>query len=105
MDLIRCPSCEGYGWHEDEFTGEIEDCTWCAGVGYVYRDAQGVDRKIPAADLKKSDVATQLEQLDQERLREMGYQGQAKKPWEQDIRKGTQGGIDPYADVDEDATE
>lgn len=98
-DLIitRCPSCEGYGWFQDDFTGESEDCDWCGGIGYVYRDAAGVDRKIPVADLRKADISAQLEALETQRLREMGYTGQAKKPWQQDIRRGTQGGEDPYA--------
>lgn len=96
MEIVRCISCDGYGWHEDDFTGEISDCGWCAGIGYVYRDAQGVDHKIPAADLRKAAIAARLEELEQERLREMGYQGEARKPWEQDVRKGTQGGVNPY---------
>jgi hypothetical protein len=28
----------------------------------------------------------------------MGYQGEARKPWEQSIRRGTQGGVNPYED-------
>lgn len=94
MTIVRCLSCEGYGWLEDDFTGEAADCDWCGGAGYVYRDEQGIDHKIPLADYGK--VADTLEKLEQERLREMGYSGQAKKPWEQDIRKGTQGGVNPY---------
>lgn len=80
--LARCPSCDGYGWLEDE-DGTAE-CGWCAGAGYVYRDAQGVDRAIPTADYGA--VAAQLEALEQERLRDLGYSGGAKKPWEQPIR-------------------
>jgi hypothetical protein len=96
--IVRCLSCEGYGWYEDEFTGETTDCDWCDGVGYVYRDAQNIDHKIPLEDLKQPDISAQLEMLEGERLREMGYRGEAKKPWQQDIRKGTQGGLNPYAD-------
>ena len=49
MDIVRCVSCEGFGWFEDDFSGEVEDCDWCRGVGYVYRDASGNDLSIPAA--------------------------------------------------------
>jgi DnaJ-class molecular chaperone len=80
--LVRCPSCDGYGWLDDEEGSE--ECGWCAGAGYVYRDASGVDRAIPPADYGR--VAAQLEALEQERLREMGYSGEAKKPWEQAVR-------------------
>jgi hypothetical protein len=83
MQIVRCVSCEGYGWFEDD--GAVMDCDWCGGVGYVYRDASGVDRKIPEADYGA--VADVLERLDAERLREMGYTGEAKKPWEQAVRK------------------
>lgn len=96
QEIVRCIACEGYGWVLDDFTGENEDCEWCGGVGYVYRDAQGVDAPIPRADWHA--LHDQLEALERERLREMGYSGQAKKPWEQDIRRGTQGGINPYDD-------
>jgi hypothetical protein len=84
MDIVRCVSCEGYGWVQDEFSGETEDCDWCAGCGYVYRDEAGVDHPIPAEDY--GTVADTLERLEVERLREMGYKGEAKKPWEQAIR-------------------
>ena len=96
MDIIRCVSCDGFGWSEDDFSGEVEDCGWCGGVGYVYKDDAGVDHKIASADLKKADVSARLEALDVERMHEMGYQGEAKKPWEQAIRKGTNGGLNPY---------
>lgn len=96
MKIIRCPSCDGYGWDEDDFTGEVDDCAWCAGIGYVYRDESQVDHKIPRSDLTKPDISQQLESLENERMQEMGYSGEAKKPWQQDIRKGTQGGINPY---------
>lgn len=85
MAIVRCVSCEGYGWHEDEFSGEVEDCDWCGGTGYVYRDANGVDHLIPPADYGR--VAAALEALEGERLREMGYTGTAKHPDEQPIRK------------------
>ena len=96
MQIVRCISCDGFGWVEDDFTGESSDCDWCAGIGYVYRDDQGVDHKIPREDCDQ--VASQLEALETQRLREMGYQGAAKKPWEQNIREGTKGGENPYAD-------
>ncbi len=92
--LIRCISCDGYGWHVDDFSGDVETCDWCGGVGYVYRYADGSDHRIPPADWAR--VADTLEQLEAERLRELGYTGSAKKPWEQEIRKGTKGGANPY---------
>lgn len=94
MDIVRCISCEGYGWFEDDFTGEAADCDWCAGIGYVYRDADNVDHRIPQADYGR--VSDQLEKLEAQRLREMGYEGEPKKPWKQAIRAGTQGGVNPY---------
>jgi DnaJ-class molecular chaperone len=81
-EIVRCPSCDGYGWLDDE--GETRECAWCAGVGYVYRDARGVDAVIPPADYAAQ--AEALERLEHERLREMGYSGSARKPWEQEIR-------------------
>ena len=54
------------------------------------------DRAIPPADYAA--VAEELERLEEERLRELGYQGGAKRPWRQAIRKGTQLGRDPYGD-------
>jgi len=95
MQIVRCVSCEGYGWFEDEFSGEPVDCDWCGGTGYVYRDARGVDRKIPEADYGK--VAAQLEQLEAERLRQMGYSGQARHPDEQPIRRQDTGSDDESA--------
>lgn len=83
MDIVRCESCEGYGWFEDE-EGQAQDCDWCGGVGYVYRDTDGLDHHIPPTDYQS--VSDRLEQLETERLREMGYTGEAKKPWEQKIR-------------------
>lgn len=85
--IVRCVSCEGYGWFTDEFTGETEDCDWCGGVGYVYRDADSVDRRIPEEDYGK--VADRIEKLDIQRMHALGYKGQPKRPWEQDIRRGT----------------
>ncbi len=92
--VIRCPSCDGYGWFEDDETAEAVDCDWCKGIGYVYRSADGVDRPIPRQDAEL--VAETIENLERERLHALGYSGQAKKPWEQDIRKGTKGGVNPY---------
>jgi hypothetical protein len=83
-EIIRCVSCDGYGWFE-EVDGRVYDCDWCGGVGYVYRDADGTDRKIPETDYAA--VAERLEQLEAARMREMGYSGTAKKPWEQAIRQ------------------
>lgn len=96
MRIVRCISCDGFGWLEDEFTAEIEDCDWCGGVGYVYRMDDGTDKKIPLEDLRDEAVSRELERLETQRMHEMGYQGSAKKPWEQGIRRGTQGGINPY---------
>jgi hypothetical protein len=87
MNIVRCVSCEGYGWFEDEFTGEAVDCDWCGGIGYVYRDASGVDQRIPPRDYGKA--ADTLEKLEIERMRELGYKGEPKKPWEQAIRRDT----------------
>lgn len=92
-NIVRCLSCDGYGWHEDDFTGETEDCTWCGGTGYMYELADGTQQQIPDTDYGK--VADQLEALEQQRMRELGYKGEAKPPWEQDIRRGTVGGIHP----------
>lgn len=85
--ITRCPSCDGYGWTNDEFSGESGDCEWCEGTGYVYRDAHGVDRPIPAVEYGQ--VAAVLEQLEHERLREMGYSGQALHPDDQPVRKAS----------------
>ena len=79
--LAPCPSCEGYGWFEDELDGSVADCDWCQGCGYVYRDAQGVDRPIPEAEYAR--VAAELERLEAERLRRLGYTGSAKRPGEE----------------------
>jgi hypothetical protein len=85
MDIVRCVSCDGYGWLTDEFSGETTDCDWCGGTGYVYRDLSGVDHRIPEAEYGQ--VADTLERLEGERLREMGYSGEAKHPDEQAIRQ------------------
>lgn len=84
MNIIRCLSCDGFGWFEDD-GGEAQDCDWCGGIGYLYRDANGLDRRIPATDYEG--VADRLELLETERMREIGYSGEAKKPWEQKIRQ------------------
>ncbi len=85
MKITRCPSCGGYAWLEDD-DGNAVDCDWCGGVGYVYRDENSIDHRIPEADYGQ--VADVLEKLETERLREMGYSGTAKKPWEQAVRRG-----------------
>jgi hypothetical protein len=84
MDIVRCAACDGYGWLDDDEEGEIE-CRWCDGIGYVYRDERGVDRRIPSADYERH--AETLERLELERLREIGYTGTSKKPWEQRVRQ------------------
>ena len=84
MQIVRCVSCDGYGWAEDD-DGQEMDCEWCAGAGYVYRDAAGVDHRIPESDYGK--VADTLERLEQEPMRELGYAGAAKHPSEQGIRQ------------------
>lgn len=96
MTIIRCVSCDGFGWFDDG-SGAGEDCDWCAGVGYVYRHA-GRDMPIPKQDFDK--VSDKLEELEHDRLREMGYQGGAKQPWRQRIRQGTRLGADPYTESD-----
>lgn len=92
-NIVRCPSCDGFAWVEDEFTGESEECDWCRGIGYIYRK-NDTDSHIPKADL--ASISEELEQLEEERMHELGYQGQAKKPWQQAIRKNTQLGQNPY---------
>jgi len=84
MQIVQCPSCDGYGWLEDDEAGVL-DCSWCAGIGYVYRDARGVDRRIPPADQQAA--AETLERLETERLRRLGYSGAAKHPREQAVRQ------------------
>jgi hypothetical protein len=84
VNIVCCISCEGYGWFEDE-DGAAQDCDWCKGIGYTYRDAQNIDHPIPAADYARA--AETLERLEVERLRDLGYTGEAKRPWEQKIRQ------------------
>jgi hypothetical protein len=84
MTVVRCVSCDGYGWIEDD-DGLVSDCDWCGGVGYVYRDQNGVDRRIPESDYPA--VADTLERLEQERMRDLGYTGTSKHPNEQDVRR------------------
>lgn len=93
MKIVRCLSCEGYGWFTDEVSGDTSDCDWCGGTGYVYRDAHNIDQRIPETDYGK--VADVLEKLEIERMRELGYQGSAKKPWEQAVRRDTRLGAPP----------
>ena len=84
MNIVRCISCDGYGWVEDD-DGQVSDCDWCGAVGYVYRDENGIDRRIPESDYPA--LADTLERLERERLRELGYTGTSKRPDEQDIRR------------------
>lgn len=84
MQIVRCAACDGYGWLDDDDEGEGE-CRWCGGIGYVYRDERGIDHRIPASDYDQH--AETLERLELERLREIGYTGTAKKPWEQAARQ------------------
>lgn len=86
MLIVRCPSCDGYGWLEPDADEASGECAWCAGVGYVYREARGVDTPIPPADYDRA--AADLERLEADRLRELGYTGAAVKPWEQAVRQG-----------------
>lgn len=88
--LVRCPSCDGYGWLEED-DGSTAECGWCDGVGYVIRDAGGTDRPVPAADYGR--LSAQLEALEKARLRELGYSGGPKKPWEQAIRLDRHDGL------------
>ncbi|MBE2272103.1 MAG: hypothetical protein IAE80_27965 [Anaerolinea sp.] len=83
--VVRCAACDGYGWIDDEETHAEIECKWCGGIGYVYRDERGVSRRIPESDYTA--LADTLERLEVERLREIGYTGAPKKPWEQEIRK------------------
>ncbi len=78
MEIVQCISCEGFGWFEGENDESIE-CNWCDGVGYTYRDATGIDHRIPTADYER--VSDQLEQMEAERLRKMGYTGKVKPRW------------------------
>jgi len=82
-EIVRCVSCDGYGWFEED--GITEDCDWCGGIGYMYRDVAKVDHRIPESDYGK--VADTLERLEAERLRELGYSGTAKHPDKQAVRR------------------
>ena len=82
-EIVRCVSCEGYGWFEEDTT--TETCDWCGGIGYMYRDAANVDHRIPESDYAR--IADELERLEAERMRELGYSGNAKHPDEQAIRR------------------
>jgi hypothetical protein len=84
MQIVRCVSCDGYGWVSDFDSGE-DECEWCSGIGYVYRTTDGVDQIISREQLPA--VSEELERLELERLREIGYSGQSKKPWEQAVRQ------------------
>ena len=87
MDIVRCVSCDGYGWETDD-DGAAQDCDWCGGTGYVYRDERGIDHHIPPEDYGK--VADILEKLDINRLRDIGYTGEPKRMEDQEIRKRNQ---------------
>lgn len=88
-EISRCPSCDGYGWVDGDWgSDDPQDCDWCAGIGYVYILPSGAHQPIPPADYGK--VAYQLEALDHQRMREIGYTGEAKPPWEQAIRNRSQ---------------
>ncbi|NDJ62366.1 MAG: hypothetical protein GYB67_14660 [Chloroflexi bacterium] len=92
--IVRCASCDGYGWLDADLLDDLDgadqaeavlDCDWCGGGGYVYRDDRGVERRIPDADYPK--LAATLEQLERERMRDIGYTGSAKHPTQQAIRQ------------------
>ncbi len=86
MQIVRCISCDGYGWLEEN--GTVEECDWCGGIGYVYRDSQQVDHRIMDADTPQ--IAAKLEALERQRMRELGYTGEAKHPDQQEIRRRKQ---------------
>ncbi len=86
MQIVRCISCDGYGWLEEN--GTVEECDWCGGIGYVYRDSQRVDHRIMDAD--NPEIAAKLEVLERQRMRELGYTGEAKHPDQQEIRRRKQ---------------
>lgn len=83
IEIIRCPSCEGYGWAEDALEGTAGECDWCAGIGYVARE-NDLDRALRPDEAEDPAIAARLEQLEAERLRGLGYTGQASKPWERE---------------------
>ncbi|GEM_PF-1394937 len=97
--IVRCAACDGYGWLDADEDADLDfdtlapdaaphagavECRWCGGIGYVYRAANGIDRRIPPEDYAPH--ADTLERLEVERLREIGYTGDAKKPHQQQIR-------------------
>ncbi|MBC7813091.1 MAG: hypothetical protein H7175_18180 [Burkholderiales bacterium] len=84
MEIVQCASCDGYGWITDEFEGTTDDCDWCGGTGYVYRDENGVDHHIPDSDYGK--VSDTLENLETKRMHNLGYKGEAIHPKKQAIR-------------------
>jgi len=84
MEIVRCISCDGYGWFKDD-EDQAEDCDWCGGIGYVYRDAEGLDHRIPPADYAQ--ISTKLEELEKQRMRELGYSGDAVHPRDQKVRR------------------
>ncbi len=83
--VVRCAACDGYGWIDDEEDGGEVECRWCGGIGYVYADDRGINHRIPESDYAAQ--AETLERLEIERMREIGYTGDAKKPWDQEVRK------------------
>jgi hypothetical protein len=86
MQIVRCAACDGYGWIADEDQGGTEvECGWCGGIGYASRGEDGIDRAIPTAEWGR--YAADFERLERERLREIGYTGDAKHPRDQAIRK------------------
>ncbi len=86
FEIVRCASCDGYGWFDEG--GLTEECDWCGGIGYVYRDLSGIDHRIPEEDYPK--VSDTLERLEEERLHGLGYSGTAKHPDEQAARRPDQ---------------
>ena len=87
MKIVRCVSCDGYGWFKEISGGDetTEGCDWCGGIGYVYRDEGGVDHRIPDSDY--DGISAELERLEKERMRELGYSGDAVHPRDQKVRK------------------
>jgi hypothetical protein len=90
MTIVRCISCDGYGWFkgdddEPEQDQPAVDCDWCGGIGYVYRDADGLDHRIPPGDFGL--ISDELERLEKQRMHELGYSGDAVHPRDQKIRQ------------------
>ncbi len=86
MEIVRCVSCDGYGWLEEN--GMVEECDWCGSIGYVFRDAQRIDHQI--TEPNDPVIAEKLESLERQRMRELGYTGEARHPAEQQIRRRKQ---------------